>query len=994
MSEPFNPSAYRQVWVDWFERAYKSAPETAIRAADAAIQMLDAGLSRDLAAVAARVSAGVRHPADARALDSERHFLALVAADLGALTPGRELTTAALVELQRIYAQRLALIEGLATLSAQRAAGTAPSRHQAASGIGVATGGEAMRQPLTAIPASPALSLREFITEHGILILSYLGAFLLIVATLLFEIYGTTGNDGGVRFAGVLGLNLVFGIAGFVCLARPSLRFVGRSYVAIFAVMTPLTFAAAYVFLLRPRGLDVNLAVFAAGLSCLLIYGALSVRLESRGYAALALVAAPVSLVGLFNLFGAMAWQGPLLTVLPIGLAAFPKWSSERWARLYEPLRRAAIFAYAGLASAWTVFNPDVYGGSGILTARHLTAGALGLTLAYVLVAVRERRPWHTQVALAEAGLAYIGVAYSLDLGGWTGPSVSLAVFGYAALAGRPALQRALRMAPAWLEAHFLVGTGLALLVAVETFHGNGWPVTLTLALLTAAYALRAYLDRPDFAWVVGTGVTFTVLNLVATLDVGQDSRNIAYAVAFLALGAGYGLAAWRLPSLRPRLFFRAAAVVQLTAITAIPLTLDSLRGLLLVTAAVMVALVAYESGEPRGLYPAVFIFAVSWYYLVKWLVPPPPNASADTLILSYSPLPVVYGALGAGLRRRGGKEWGLPLLVGAAGIAVLVVLGLTSDGNYTFGGRALLVYALATYLVGVIEKEAWIGWPALAAGVLGTLYLMVGAGATPATYPATFLGVAWLVYLGSFAWESRPDSALWRDVHRQAGVGIATLTVISCFFEPDFLHAGSIGAISALMALWGTAAMIAVDGRTFGAAWADYVAALLVAVGAYWLSRYAGLENPQAWVAPIGATLVGAGIVIPRDPRMANYAENARLILGLGLALLLGVTAYQTLDDDGVAATYVAVIVLESALATIVGLGFRSRVLVLGGAAGAAFGALRALLIVSHLLPLYLVFGGVALVLLVVSGLMAALRDRISSIRTDAALAWRSWSL
>src|ERR1700737_3864721 len=197
MSEPFNPSAYRQVWVDWFERAYKSAPETAIRAADAAIQMLDAGLSRDLAAVAARVSAGVRHLADARALDSERHFLALVAADLGALTPGRELTTAALVELQRIYAQRLALIEGLATLSAQRAAGTAPSRHQAASGIGVATGGEAMRQPLTA---------------NGILILSYLGAFLLIVATLLFEIYGTTGNDGGVRFAGVLGLNLVFGI--------------------------------------------------------------------------------------------------------------------------------------------------------------------------------------------------------------------------------------------------------------------------------------------------------------------------------------------------------------------------------------------------------------------------------------------------------------------------------------------------------------------------------------------------------------------------------------------------------------------------------------------------------------------------------------------------------------------------------------------------------------------------------------------------------------
>jgi hypothetical protein len=190
--------------------------------------------------------------------------------------------------------------------------------------------------------------MREFVSEHGILLLSYLGAFLLVIATLLFEIYGTTGNDGGTRFGGVLALDVVFGVAGFVCFSRPTLRFVGRSYIAIFALMTPLVFAAAYVFLLKAAGLDVNLAVLGAGVACIVLYGALSIRLESRGYAVMTLVAAPVALVGLLNLLGVRAWEGQLLTVLPITMAALPNWRNDRWARLYEPLRLRAIYVYGG----------------------------------------------------------------------------------------------------------------------------------------------------------------------------------------------------------------------------------------------------------------------------------------------------------------------------------------------------------------------------------------------------------------------------------------------------------------------------------------------------------------------------------------------------------------------------------------------------------------------------------------------------------------------
>jgi hypothetical protein len=57
-----------------------------------------------------------------------------------------------------------------------------------------------------------------------VLIISIAGAFLLIVATLPFEIYGSTGFSSELRFTGVLILNLIFGAAGYLCFGRPRLR--------------------------------------------------------------------------------------------------------------------------------------------------------------------------------------------------------------------------------------------------------------------------------------------------------------------------------------------------------------------------------------------------------------------------------------------------------------------------------------------------------------------------------------------------------------------------------------------------------------------------------------------------------------------------------------------------------------------------------------------------------------------------------------------------
>src|SRR5439155_27139525 len=124
-----------------------------------------------------------------------------------------------------------------------------------------------------AAATAPRPSLREFLSENSILIVSYLGAFLLIVATVLFELYGVTGMPGSVRFAAVAALDVVFAAAGWACLRSSRLRPVGHAYVALFALMLPLVGVAGYVFLaLGEQGVSQDQAMGAIGLSAAAVY--------------------------------------------------------------------------------------------------------------------------------------------------------------------------------------------------------------------------------------------------------------------------------------------------------------------------------------------------------------------------------------------------------------------------------------------------------------------------------------------------------------------------------------------------------------------------------------------------------------------------------------------------------------------------------------------------------------------------------------------------
>ena len=123
---------------------------------------------------------------------------------------------------------------------------------------------------------------------------------------------------------------------------------------------------------------------------------------------------------------------------------------------------------------------------------------------------------------------------------------------------------------------------------------------------------------------------------------------------------------------------------------------------------------------------------------------------------------------------------------------------------------------------------------------------------------------------------------------------------------------------------------------------------------------------------------------------RWGSISKSGSIVAGG--AVLLGASAYQSVTEDA-AAFYTVLWVVESVAALLVGIGTRSRTLVLVGAAGLASGSLRALFLILESVQVYVVFGAIALLLLAGAGVLAATRDRLSAARTSVRSSWDQWT-
>jgi hypothetical protein len=428
---------------------------------------------------------------------------------------------------------------------------------------------------------------------------------------------------------------------------------VGQTYLAIFALMAPLTVAAAWVFLsLESRGVSRDLALGLGGLGCSVLYAFLAARLGSRGYAALALLAVPAAAYGLLSAAGAGIWMGAWLTVLVFIYVA-----------IGQPPARAA--------ARLTLFT------------------------------------WLAEPLIHGAALLSLG---------WSLGQAATESSAEAASATRPSFQLA-----------------------------------VTLGLITIAYAVY-YLRsrRARMAWTVWIGITGTVLATVEPLGLGQRG----YAIDFAVLAWVYAIGARTMPGRPLQVFVRTGAVVQAAIPILISVTPDGLQAAVLLAGSGAAVFVALDDHQPAWLLAAIGIFTVDWYWLAKSVLPPPAQATADTLILTYSPLPAGLAALGLILRFIH-RRWAWPLYAGGGLLAVGVAFAATGQGDLTLAGRALMVYAGIAYVTSALDR--W--WPgilgALVAATSATLLLLGAASASPEWYPAAMTVVALLVYGGHLAWRA-----------------------------------------------------------------------------------------------------------------------------------------------------------------------------------------------------------------------------------------------
>jgi hypothetical protein len=211
-------------------------------------------------------------------------------------------------------------------------------------------------------PPGPVFSWRAFAAEQAIAIMAYLGGFLALVATLTLVV-SKGANLPTLTLSIVCLVYLAFGASGLSLRNITRMRTVSQTYLAVFALMTPLVALALYRYELE------QFNVPAAGMLCIsavyatIVYLALAVQTRFATYAYLgwtALIVAALAIIPWWNLY--IQWWVFILGVTTLALIA-PFYA--RHVPLVSILAESAI-QLAALATIPVVIGVQVFGTIGL----------------------------------------------------------------------------------------------------------------------------------------------------------------------------------------------------------------------------------------------------------------------------------------------------------------------------------------------------------------------------------------------------------------------------------------------------------------------------------------------------------------------------------------------------------------------------------------------------------------------------------------------------
>lgn len=740
-SEHTRQAAHR-TWGEW-SRALGLSGAMQEAATGAAVAYLELGLPAGAVAALVRYRLGRNATVDALTIREEDAYLTRATADADRLVATGVISSDAGASLKSEYRARSeALGEWTKPLIAAAAAEPAQPQAAVPAGIEAATAASpAVPAPPSAPPAQP-FSLGDLLAEHSVIILAALGAFLLVVATVLFELYGTTGLGGGARLGAVVVLNVIFAAAGYFARRRKGLESVGQIYIALAAVLLPLVGLAAWTFLaLDARGITVDQAVAITAAACAASYGALAFRLDLRAYGEMTGIALFAAVVGLSGWAVGDYWQAAGVALAPLVYGAWQRLLPARAFTHFQWFAHAAALVSLGLAAR---HDP-----SGWLW----TATLAALAVSYLAWQVLEAQPIRAWIGEGAAILAAAAATGPLGVGSGHFLLPMVAAVPLIALQRETEMLgvagRLYRPHPALL--HLAIAAGLVL-AAWDQELGETWPLTAGLWFAFVLYAADYYLGATEL-----TGITMRAVLPLALVATGRADNLGPWTAALAALA----LPAYVIPFLRSSLaplrrystaFFYGALAVALANLGDASIGAGHWE----IVAALAIAAVAFAAaaevnavaGSPiaaRGL------FSIAWFVGVDALNAQGWRGPFDALLALFYVALGQARALAKHAVANAGRRW----FVHAA---ALLALGLCFTGPIDLLWwrltAALGTLAVAYWWLAIARKEVelpWLAWLALAgaAGSFVMAYVTPSWQGSVAAASAVVLTGAWYAARG-----------------------------------------------------------------------------------------------------------------------------------------------------------------------------------------------------------------------------------------------------
>ena len=519
----------RREWGPWC-RTLTSVVASADAATDEAISYLQTGLPAEVVAALLRIRLGSQDPSHKARVETEKAYAESVRRDVADLRARHVISTTSAAALDHEFVARLS---ALGTWSAP----IGPAAQAPSAVVEAIYGVHPPMEPAApavapVVPSAPPISLRDLFAEHSVLILASLGAFLLVVATVLFELYGTGGLGGGVRLGAVVALNVIFAAAGYLANRQERLRSVGSIYIALAAVLLPLVGLAAWTFLaLGARGITVDQAIAVTAIACAVTYGFLARSLGLRLYGEMAGVAVLAASWGISGAIAGDEWRSVGLALTPVVYTVWVRVVPDRVFAHFQWFAHAAV-----LVALVTATRFDL--GAWVLTAT--LAAVSAAYLVWQALSAHRSRAWAGEAALILAATAAVE-PLGLSPNHFILPMlIAIPVLLLARVPDSLGVAgRLYRAHPAHL--HLAVLAGIALAVA-ENLTGAVWPLAFALWIAVGLYGADFWLGRSEitgYALRIALPLALAATGRARGLDVWNAALTaialVAYVLPFFA---------------------------------------------------------------------------------------------------------------------------------------------------------------------------------------------------------------------------------------------------------------------------------------------------------------------------------------------------------------------------------------------------------------------------------------------------------------------------